>query len=431
MGVDLGVRSSLARRLDFYYGWVIALACFVGALVSFGTIYSFGVFFSHIVEEFSQSHANTSVIFALQSVVTFGGAAVLGFGIDRYGTRRLMFVGAALIGVGLLAVSRLTTFLGVVLAYGIVAAAGFSLVYVISFTTPTRWFGRRRGLATGIATSGSGTGILVLPPFATFLIERFGWRNAYVGLTAVFLVVLGFAALLIADRPSDLDVDAAAEFPDGDPDGEIAGGVRDQIGSVGRIAWTRPFVLTFASLAFAYVPTYILMVYLVEYAANAGIGRAVGVLAMSVIGAMNIAGKFLAGSISDRIGTVPTLAGCIALMGAATVLLAFLPFRFAVIGLAAVFGIGYGGSGALQTPMIADLFGTLNISSLFGLISVAFAITGSVVPYLVGFGFDAFGTFVPAMIAGGIVGLASTASLLAAGRMAGVDAPSRVPTSGA
>lgn len=55
--------------------------------------------------EFYGSHAGTFVIFSVQSVVTFGGRTILGFVVDRYGTRPLLVMATALVGVGLLAVS--------------------------------------------------------------------------------------------------------------------------------------------------------------------------------------------------------------------------------------------------------------------------------------------------------------------------------------
>ena len=90
-----------------------------------------------------------------------------------------------------------------------VVAAGFAIVNVLEKTTPNRWFDRRRGLATGIALSGAGVGIIIAPPITEGLIQDVGWRGAYGGLMLAFLAIYVAAALVISDHPSDLGLDPA------------------------------------------------------------------------------------------------------------------------------------------------------------------------------------------------------------------------------
>lgn len=409
------VRTGL-RGLGVYYGWVVVAACFLAAMITFATIYSFSVFFGYIVATFDQSHANTALIFSLQSLVTFSGAAVLGVFVDRYGVRRLMAIGTALLVVGLLGASQLPVFAGVAVSYGVVAAAGLGIVYVVAYATTPRWFDRRRGLATAVATSGGGVGILVGPPLASTLIGAVGWQDAYLGLTVAFGAVLSLVTLVFADHPAALGVDASAEFG-GTAQEATDRGWRDQLADVRGVAWSRPFALLFLGYLFLGVPLYLVTVHVVEFAASAGIGRATGVLAVSVVGAMNVVGKFLVGPAADRVGTTHALATCGALMGGATLLLAVVRSPAVVLGVVVLFGVGYGGSIALLSPLIAELFGVGDINALFGLTSVAFALSGSLVPYLAGASFDATGTYVPSLVVGGCVGLLSAVTVEVAGHL--------------
>src|SRR5689334_6591959 len=66
-----------------------------------------------------------------------------------------------------------------------------------------RWFVRRRGLASGLAVSGIGVGTLVMPPLASFLIDRLGWRTAYLVLGGLAVVVGVGMAMMIANDPRD------------------------------------------------------------------------------------------------------------------------------------------------------------------------------------------------------------------------------------
>lgn len=409
------IRARL-NALDVYYGWVVVGGCFIGATITFATIYSFGVFFRHIVTTFDQSHGNTSLVFSIQSVVTFGGAAVLGFFVDQYGTRRLLVVGAGLLGAGLLGASQSPIFIGVVVSYGVVAAAGLSVIYVIAYATVPRWFERRRGLATGIATSGGGAGILIGPQLAEFLIGRVGWQNAYVSLTIMFVLLLVGVAVVVDDNPVSAGVDPGSEFPDASLD-DAHGGWREQINAVGRIARSRSFALVFLAYLCFSVPMFFAAAHLVEFTDSAGIGRDVGILALSVIGGLNVFAKFIVGPIADRVGIQHTLAGASVFLGASIALMAVARSGGLILTFAVLFGIGYGGAIALMSPMIAELFGTLNINALFGLVAVAFAFTGAVVPYLAGVGFDMFGTYIPALVGCGIIGVFAAVAIEAADRL--------------
>lgn len=398
-----GIRGLLSRS-GIYYGWFVVAACFLSGMVCFGTIYSFGVFFEFIQGEFQGSYAGTSLIFSVQSIITFGGGAVLGVFVDRYGTRRLLVIGGLLFGAGLVAVSQVQSFLGVVLAYGIVAALGFTVLYVVTYATPPRWFQRRVGIATAVATAGGGLGIMVMPWISARLIEAVGWRDAYLALMVGFLGLILLAALLIADHPASVGADPTAEFDGGGPSVASAD-LRTQLEAVSDMVTQPSFGLVFAGYVMIFTPAYMLLVHVVEYASTAGIGRGVGVLAIGVIGGMNFLGKFVFGGLSDRIGITASVVGCATLVGVGTLVLTLLPLELALLAGVFIFGLGYGGSGALLSPMLADLFGTANINALFGVTSVAFAVTGSVAPFIGGLSYDLAGSFAPGFLLGAVLAL--------------------------
>ncbi|MEA5388127.1 MFS transporter [Haloarculaceae archaeon H-GB2-1] len=197
----LDVRGRLAAR-DVYYGWVVVGACFLGAFLVYGLISSFGVFLGHIVEAFDLSHARAAVVFSVQSAMIYGGASVLGFLVDRYSIRRLYVLGALLLGAGLLGASQAGSILALIVWYGVVGGAGAALVVIIAYVTPPRWFRERRGLATGVATSGSGVGALVFPALSSFLIGRIGWQPAYLALATLTVALLLVGAAVIAKTPA-------------------------------------------------------------------------------------------------------------------------------------------------------------------------------------------------------------------------------------
>lgn len=406
------LRTQIRGRLTalpVYYGWLVASVCFVCSLLTFGTVYSFGVLLDPILTDFDRSYGGTSAMFSVQSVVTFGSAALLGIVIDRHGVQRLMAVGTALVVGGLLLASRAQTFPMVVAAYGIVSAAGFGTIFVISYATPSRWFTRHRGLATAFATSGTGIGIVVVPPVVSTLLPRIGWRGGYVTLAGSFLVVYSVAWVVLEDRPGDVgalakDVERPAE----------SRSLRERVRAVCRIGWSPSFILLFTAVLFAFAPAYVMLVHAVEHTSQAGIGRGVGIVAISLMGGMNVVGKFVVGPLADRAGTLRTMALCAMCTGTGGIATPLVGEPWTFLGITALLGFGYGGMGALLSPAIAEMFGTLNINALFGLVATSFAITGSVVPYLSGAGFDVVGTFTPAFLIAGGAGWAAVGLFLAA-----------------
>ncbi|MEA5386846.1 MFS transporter [Haloarculaceae archaeon H-GB11] len=404
------------RRLadsGIYYGWFVVLASFVGQFAAFGTIYSFGVFFGHIVDAFGLSHANTAVVYSFQSVVIYVGGAVLGIVIDRYDVRRLFGLGSVLLVLGMAGASQLGTFTGVVLSYGLVAGVGIGLLYVIAYTAPVRWFERRRGLALGVATAGGGLGILTMAPLSSWLIARLGWQTAYLYLSTGLFVVLALATVVLAESPDAL---ADASSSNGD-DTLPAESLRSQLSGAWKVASSPAFGLVLVGYLLGYTPVYVFQVHLVEHATVAGIGRSVGVLAVSVWGVANVVGKLSTGHAADRLRSSRVVIGSALVLGAVTIGIGLVGRASVLLGLMTVFAVTHAGLGALMSVLISDLFGQEYLSTLFGFAGLAFALTGSVAPYLAGLSYDSFGTYTPAFVVAGLCCVLASAVLFAATRI--------------
>jgi predicted MFS family arabinose efflux permease len=64
------------------------------------------------------------------------------------------------------------------------------------------WFDVGRGRALGFALAGTGVSAALVPSYTVWLVERFGWRGAYVGLGALtVLIALPLAAWLLHEPP--------------------------------------------------------------------------------------------------------------------------------------------------------------------------------------------------------------------------------------
>lgn len=398
-----------------YRGWYVVTGSFVGTFVVFGLSYAFGVFLEPIQQELDLSRSGVSFVFSLQTVVIYLAAAGLGVFADRYGVRRLLGFGALALAAGGLWTSLADGYVGLLLAYGVLVAIGLGAIYIVSYATVPRWFGRRRGLATGIATAGLGVGMLALAPAASVLVGELGWRLAILTLVLATAAAVAVTVPLFADDPASNDQDGATdrEFPEGVPKREPMDWAIYRR-EVTRVAISRSFLLLFAGWVFVYATLYTVLVHIVPHAGDVGLAEGTGAVAIAIIGATTAVARIGIGGLADRLGRVRTFVVCSATMGVSVLWLPLAESAAGLYAVAVVFGIAYGGNGALLSPLTVELFGAANPNAIFGLISLSFAVSGLLAPWLAGLAYDFTGTYTPAFVGAGIAGLIGTGLIVAA-----------------
>jgi Major Facilitator Superfamily len=149
-----------------FYGRTVVTAAGLVLFMAYGTQYAFGVFFAALVEEFGWSRASVSGVFSLYAALYSGFALMAGRLTDRWGPRTVIAIGGALLGAGLVAMSRVGVLWQPYLLYGTIGALGMSTAHVPCNATVAKWFTRRRGLAVGLASAGGSLGTFALPPVA-------------------------------------------------------------------------------------------------------------------------------------------------------------------------------------------------------------------------------------------------------------------------
>jgi MFS family permease len=384
---EAGARPGTAR---LFYGWVIVGGAFFVLFMAYGAQYSFGVFFSALIEEFGWSRASLSGAFSLYAFAYGAFGLIAGRLTDRWGPRVVIAAGGGFLGAGLVAMSRVREIWHPYVLYGLVAALGMSTAFVPCSATVARWFVRRRGLAVGLAFAGMGLGTLVLPPVAHFLVSRVGWRWAYVVFGAGVLVFLNLIATVMRRDPESVGL-----RPDGDhaPPRPEGAGARPHAWTIGGAARTRSFWMIFGVFAATWVPVFGPLVHLVPMARGFGISPLLAATLVSALGLAALLGRLLMGGISDRIGRRPTLAAALALQVVAFVALSQSRSLGALYVAASLFGFSYGGVSVMFPALVADFFGREQTGSLVGLL---FAIAGSMGawgPLGAGFIYDRFGSY--------------------------------------
>jgi MFS transporter, OFA family, oxalate/formate antiporter len=378
-----------------FYGWVVVGAAFSVLFMAYGAQFSFGVFFSAMLEEFGWSRAALSGAFALYAFGYSAFAAVAGNLTDRLGPRAVIATGGVFLGAGWIAMSATSAVWHPYVFYGVVAALGMSTANVPCGATVARWFVRRRGLATGVATAGGSFGAFAFPPIAQLIVSRMGWRWAYVAFGVALLVTLNLLAPLMKRDPERLGL-----TPDGDPPEDVHAAAleRGRDFTLAQAMRTRAFWVLFALFSATWFSIFTPVVHLVPLARGLGIDPLVATTLVSAIGMAGIFGRLVMGSVSDRIGRRPAIGVGLVLQVAAFVGFAVADALPALYAASIAFGFSYGAVAALFPAMVADFFGRGRAGSLVGLL---FAMAGSMAawgPLSAGFIYDRTGSYGPAWV---------------------------------
>ncbi|HSE03280.1 MAG TPA: MFS transporter, partial [Methylomirabilota bacterium] len=182
-----------------FYGWVVLGAAFVIITMSIGTLFTLGVFLKPIEDSMGWSRSGIGAIGLFNWAVMGLGGVVSGFVSDRVGTRRVVLVGAGLLGLGLVLSSHVREVWQLYVTFGFLVGAGVSTFYVPLTVLAIKWFDSRRGMAAAVVSTGNGLGILVLAPLTRWLINEFDWRVAFLILGNLAWVVVIPSALLLKD----------------------------------------------------------------------------------------------------------------------------------------------------------------------------------------------------------------------------------------
>lgn len=383
----------LKFKNQLFYGWIVVISLLVVSTVFYGTSTSFGLFFKSIESEFSLTRTMTSAISSANLVLAGFIALGSGWALDRYGPKKIIFFMGLFTGLSLLLTSQTNAPWQLFITYSLLLSMGIGAVYVVPTSTISRWFDKKRGLALGITGAGSGLGMIVMAPLATYLILNFDWRTAYIVIGLIAWAIIIPLSRLLKKDPSEVGTLVDGRKYDSIDNQSSEGNIQPVALSFRQVLSTRDFwFLTVTWLFFGHC-LFLVFTHLVPHILDTGFspGEAAGVV--SLIGGAAIAGRVLGGIASDRIGR--KLAAIIsALLQAGAMLWVIWShelWMFYVFAL--VYGFASNSLGCAMGALIGDVFGLSRIGTTFGALEVSFGIgaaTGSIIGGLV---FDISGSY--------------------------------------
>lgn len=192
---------------DGGYGWVCTVCvCLINAH-TWGINSAWGVFLAHFLSHSTfpkASRLEYALIGGLSISQALLVSPLVAISRQKIGTRGTLLVGTVLISVSMLASSFATQIWHLFLTQGACFGYGMGFLYITASGILPQWFSKRRSLALGIASSGSGLGGLVYNLGSGAGVEFLGVKGTYRVLAVCTAVVNGVCALLLKDRNSSV-----------------------------------------------------------------------------------------------------------------------------------------------------------------------------------------------------------------------------------
>lgn len=411
-GAEVGPTGA---ALEWRRNWTVVLAAGLGFALASVTVYSLGPFIAPLEAEFGWSRAQITSGMTLYSTLGILLSPLVGIAIDKIGPRRIAIGGILLYWAAFAALSLATSSLWVWLSLWFVLALASAPM------KPTTWtasvssvFDKGRGLAISAMLCGAALGSSITPIFATWLIDTYGWRVAYIALITSCVAVVGPIVFLFF----------TSELDRGRTDTGAAGdrARAAQTVTLPGVGWREGiFSWKFARLAAAALVTTLVIISfvsnLVPILSASGISRTQSAGIAGLIGISTIVGRLFGGYLLDRING--SIVGGISLLvpiASAALMLAFPGSAGAATAAVLILGFALGVELDCVAYLTTRHFGLRCFGTIFGVISGLLAFASGFGPFLVNLSYDITGGYEMALQAYIPISLVASALFFSLGR---------------
>jgi MFS family permease len=371
--------------------WTAVIAATTGMIFSNGPVmqFTFGVFMGPLTREFGVTRADVSVALTVGMTAAGFSLLVVGWLIDRYGTRSVTPFAIILFAAALLFAAHAATLSAFILAFAFIGLFGAGQSPLPYSRVIARRFDKKRGLALGIAMTGGGLGGITLPAIAAYVIQEVSWRAAYMTLALLMLCIALPAAIIALGEERPADVRAS---------GVVVPGM-----SFKEAVSSYPFWLLAISFTLSTLSASAVLTYSVPILVDTGIDQTRAVTAISTFGVSMIIGRLLSGYLVDRHSAAWVTAGFFAgqtlgvamLVGGLTMGAITLPFAIAA---SALVGLGLGAEIDLLGYLLSKMFGFRSFGLLYGVILAFLNVSGGGGQQIVSWAYSRFGNYTSGMI---------------------------------
>ncbi len=363
---------------------IVAAGCLI-ALITFGPRASAGLFQIPMTIQFNWGRDTFSLALAIQNLLWGLGAPFAGAIADRYGTVRVLCVGALLYAAGLVMMAYATTPLqlhlgaGVLIGFGL-SACSFNLVLAaFGKLLPEQW----RPMAFGAGTAAGSFGQFLFPPIGNILIETLGWQQALIVFAFTLLPILPISIVMATRKTGAAAGAAAANLPN-----------QTIVQALSEAFKHRSYVLLVLGFFTCGFQLAFITVHMPAYLKDAGLPAWVGGWTLAVIGLANAVGSLSSGWLSTRMPKRHLLAWIY--LGRAVAIAAFIllpPSPTTAITFGIVIGLFWLSTVPPTSSLVMLMFGTKYMAMLYGFAFFSHQVGGFLGVWLGGVLYESMGNY--------------------------------------
>ena len=377
--------------------WRTLAGCGVLALFGVSALYgsTFGLFLLPLQQNLGWSRGEIAFSLTLSTLFTPLVAPLTGWVIDKVPLRPLILTGVLLQSANFAAFSFMDS--SVWFYYGLclllmITAAGASLLSLAKLVQG--WFDKSMGRALGLLFACGAVGAIIHPLWTQAVITHFGWRQAFLVMSALSLLMCGMAALLLVRErvprsastltplPSQVSAEAQSVSSNVNSPQSMAAFLQDSI-------WWK---LALFNMLFALGVGAIFM-HFAALLQDRGATPGQAALAMSLVGLGGLLGNVLAGWLVDR---MPAARLAVIVMVApmiATLIIYAGGGLWVSIAAAGLLGLCSGGDNSVSILLARRYFSAETFGRASATQMVAMAAGGGVSPWIAGLVHDRTGNY--------------------------------------
>ena len=392
-------KTHLLKKPKVFYGYWILVATFFCLFIYAGCgFYAFSLFVRPLQADFGWGRGEINAAFTILFLVSGMASPFIGKVVDRYGARRVISIGAAIVGLGFILLSVMSNLWHFYVVYAVIGVGITAIGQVPTSAIVSNWFEKRRGLVIGVMSTGIGIGGFALAPLVGgYIIPSFGWRVSYLVLAMLaWVLIIPLALLVMKTKPADMGL-----YPDGRQAPDAMTGAEASFstarGLTLRMALaTSAFWLICISFLLNQFSQIGLVQSQVPHLEDIGFPVVTAATALGFVGLASAIGKFGFGWLCDRI---PAKYACsIGLGFMLTGLIIFMNIKptspLAMVWLYAfTTGLGSGSWLPTMSMLISTNFGLVAYGTIFGVVALFQNLGMAVSPLMAGYMYDTMNTY--------------------------------------
>ena len=369
---------------------VIIAGCLI-SVIGFGIRSSFGLFLEPMTAAQDWSRETFGLAMALQNLFWGLGLPIAGMLADKWGSSRVIIGGAVAYFAGVYGMALSDSHALLYLTGGVLSGLGIAFsAFTLAMASMVRVVGpEKRSFVLGVGTAAGSVGQVLFSPIGQGFINSFGWQQALIILSFFVLILIPLAWMLPHGAPGSQTQD----------DQSLQAALREALSHRGFVLLTLGFFVCGFHVAF-------ITVHFPAYVRDIGLDPNIGAYSLALIGLFNIGGSLLSGIAGQRFSMKFSLSFIYTARAVAITALLLLPKTpLVVLGFAAVMGLLWLSTVPLTTGIVAQVFGTRYMGTLFGIVFLSHQIGSFLGVWLGGKLYDSSGSYDSMWVAGIMLGL--------------------------